>query len=386
MKRVVASASLVFVACGPGSPDAASPASAAEIAVAIPKEPSVARWDGRRHLVWEIVVENPSRDAIEVASVEIDAGAFGKKRFVEDELRARVKASTPVDVDAVADLRIAAKPPRAEPREIPAGGTAAIFVRVQNEDDAELPAQIHHVVTFRAGESTITRAIDVAPARVEELVLAAPLRGAGWFAADAPTDTAHHRRTMFRFHGAWHLGQRFAIDFNRIGSDGGVVKEGAPSDRNDSYLAWGQTAYAVADATVVAIHDGVAENAGDSGMAAQTPITVDNVSGNSIVLDLGGGRFAGYAHLRPGSLRVAMGDRVKRGQELALVGNSGNSGGPHLHFQVCDAPSFLVCEGTPFAFESFEHTPLGDTFTPIGKPERVQKQLFWTHHAIDFGT
>ncbi len=336
--------------------------------------------------MWEIVVTNPGREAIEIESVDVDAGAFGKKHFASDELRARVKPVAAVDADAIADMRVAGKPPKAEPREVPAGGAAVIFLRVQNEDDAELPAQIHHVVTMHEGESTITRAIDVAPARADDLVLAPPLRGAGWFAADAPTDTSHHRRTLFRFHGAWHLGQRFALDFNRVGADGGVVKEGEPNDRNASYLAWGQIVYAVADATVAAVRDGVADNPGDSGMAASTPITLENVAGNSIVLDLGGRRFAGYAHLQAGTVRVALGDRVKRGQALALVGNSGNSGGPHLHLQVCDAPSFLVCEGVPFAFESFEHTALGDTFVPIGKPARVERQLFWTHHAIDFGS
>jgi murein DD-endopeptidase MepM/ murein hydrolase activator NlpD len=41
-----------------------------------------------------------------------------------------------------------------------------------------------------------------------------------------------------------------------------------------------------------------------------------------------------YMHLRKGSLEVKKGDRVKEGQVIALSGNSGESTGPHLHFEI----------------------------------------------------
>ena len=261
----------------------------------------------------------------------------------------------------------------------------AAVLRLQSEDDVEMPATIHHVVTIRDGDRTYTRALDVAPSRAPELVLAPPLRGAGWVGGDGPVDTSRHRRTVLRFRGSWHLGQRFAIDWTRVGADGSVVREGAPTDANASYLAWGATVHAVADATVADVRDGIAENAGDNGLPEATPITLANVAGNAILLDLGDGRFAGYAHLQPGSLKVKKGERVTRGQALALVGNSGNSGMPHLHFQVCDAPTFLDCEGLPYALESFEHTPLGDAGTAIGPAVHAQRELLYNRHATDFG-
>jgi murein DD-endopeptidase MepM/ murein hydrolase activator NlpD len=49
-----------------------------------------------------------------------------------------------------------------------------------------------------------------------------------------------------------------------------------------------------------------------------------------VILALGKGRFAFYAHLKPGSLRVKRGDRVREGEVLALLGNSGSSTGPHF--------------------------------------------------------
>jgi murein DD-endopeptidase MepM/ murein hydrolase activator NlpD len=45
---------------------------------------------------------------------------------------------------------------------------------------------------------------------------------------------------------------------------------------------------------------------------------------------------------------VKVGERVKQGQVMALVGNSGNSTEPHLHFHVADANSPLGAEGLPY--------------------------------------
>jgi murein DD-endopeptidase MepM/ murein hydrolase activator NlpD len=73
-----------------------------------------------------------------------------------------------------------------------------------------------------------------------------------------------------------------------------------------------------------------------------------------VILDLGNGKYAFYAHLQPGSLRVKVGDRVKRGQLIGLVGNSGNSTEPHLHFHLSDSTSPLGAEGIPYVHESYE--------------------------------
>jgi murein DD-endopeptidase MepM/ murein hydrolase activator NlpD len=60
-----------------------------------------------------------------------------------------------------------------------------------------------------------------------------------------------------------------------------------------------------------------------------------------------------YAHMKPGSVRVRVGQRVHRGQMLGQLGNSGNSATPHLHLQVQVAPSF-VSDGLPFVFNRFQ--------------------------------
>lgn len=85
-------------------------------------------------------------------------------------------------------------------------------------------------------------------------------------------------------------------------------------------------------------------------------MTLEEADGNHIVLDLGGGKYALYAHLKPGSVKVREGDTVKRGQVMAQVGNTGNTTAPHLHFHIMDGPSTLGSNGLPYVIDSFEVT------------------------------
>ncbi|OEU86370.1 peptidase M23 [Streptomyces abyssalis] len=90
--------------------------------------------------------------------------------------------------------------------------------------------------------------------------------------------------------------------------------------------------------------------------------------GNHVVLDMGEGVHAVFAHLRRGSLRVSPGDRVPAGAQLADCGNSGNSSDPHLHFQLMDGPDVAVAHGLPFEWrytddDGNEHTGVPANFT-----------------------
>jgi murein DD-endopeptidase MepM/ murein hydrolase activator NlpD len=83
-------------------------------------------------------------------------------------------------------------------------------------------------------------------------------------------------------------------------------------------------------------------------------VTAETAPGNHVIIDMGGGRYALYAHLMPGSVAVAVGEVVARGQLLARVGNSGNRDAPHLHFHVMDRASAFDANGLPFVFDRME--------------------------------
>jgi murein DD-endopeptidase MepM/ murein hydrolase activator NlpD len=188
--------------------------------------------------------------------------------------------------------------------------------------------------------------ISVAP----PIVLGPPLRGPNWVAVNGPDNSSGHRRALLPFNGNTAIGQRFAIDWIRSGPDGRTF-DGDPNNVK-SYRAYGQELLAVVDGVIASTKDGIPDNL--PGAHRAVPIGPDTIAGNYVVLDVGGGRFAFYGHVLPGSLRVKPGEKVRRGHVLGLVGNSGNSDEPHLHFHVGDLPSLLEAEGLPYVIDSFE--------------------------------
>jgi hypothetical protein len=113
---------------------------------------------------------------------------------------------------------------------------------------------------------------------------------------------------------------------------GTQLYEGEQSIYN--YYGWEQPVVAVADGVIVAAIDTYSDyNLGRTGGLYEA---------NYLQLDCGGGVFCYYGHLRQRSLRVRVGDRVQQGEVLGLVGNSGLSDMPHLHFSMMDADGFSI--------------------------------------------
>jgi len=112
---------------------------------------------------------------------------------------------------------------------------------------------------------------------------------------------------------------------------------------------------AVSDGVVVAAADGTADSTPTLERSSENSNQPDvaSVAGNSATIEVGPGCYAHYVHLQSGSLRVKAGDRVRKGEVIGALGNSGNSTGPHLHFQVTNGPSLLGSEGIPYVFDRF---------------------------------
>src|SRR5262249_8397083 len=210
--------------------------------------------------------------------------------------------------------------------------------------------------------SVRTQQLDGATVQVTAAAVAIgpPLRGGPWLTANGPADVSGHRRSLIPIYGTPSIAQRFAIDFVKLADDDKTFT--GDQLKNENYHAEGNEALAVANGTVVEVKDSIPENVPGVNSRA-VPITLETVGGNHVIIDIGGGYYAFYAHLKPGSLKVKLGDKVTRGQVIGLVGNTGNSTEPHLPFHVADAISPLGSEGVPYRLDSFEVVGHCTTFT-----------------------
>lgn len=120
------------------------------------------------------------------------------------------------------------------------------------------------------------------------------------------------------------------------------------------WIGYGADVLAVADGVVRDVRDGQLEHAPLTPQPEPESLTAHGLFGNYVVLEIAPGAFATYAHLQRGSVRVHAGETVRRGDLLGRLGQSGNSGAPHLHFQLSNAATFEGAEGLPFLFDHFD--------------------------------
>ena len=79
---------------------------------------------------------------------------------------------------------------------------------------------------------------------------------------------------------------------------------------------------------------------------------IKDVRGNYITIKHQNGEYSTICHIKKGTFKVKEGEFVKEGQVIAKVGNSGNTMGPHIHFQVQNGPDFNKSEGVKITFKN----------------------------------
>ena len=129
-----------------------------------------------------------------------------------------------------------------------------------------------------------------------------------------------------------HETQRYALDIIRTKDSFSYQDD---PTKNENYYAFGEPLYAAADGTVVEIKNDLPDNT-PGVMNAEEP------AGNFVVIDHGNNEYSITAHLKEGSVAVKKGDKVKRGDLIGELGNSGNSSEAHLHFQVSDGADLFT--------------------------------------------
>jgi murein DD-endopeptidase len=318
------------------------------VAMPYPPEAQILDGAGHRHSAYELYVTNFSKTPVRITRLDVN-GKDDQK--IVATLSASGKQLAAMFVPATGGDGTKPSDPNLKP-----GETGAFFIFVDWLPGRDDPDTFDTAITIeqhgeRSASGTIhTTALDVN--QDDPIVIHSPLLGKNWLAANGPSNTSAHRRAMLPINGQPHIGQRYAIDWIQLGDDGKAFS-GDEHD-NKSYHAWDQEIHAVADGKIVEVKDGIPENVPNSGKLA-VQITSDTLPGNHIIQELSEGHYAAYAHLRPGTIKVKVGDTVHAGDVLAHLGNTGNSSEPHLHFQVCDAPSFPASEGLPFAIDQYTY-------------------------------
>lgn len=186
-----------------------------------------------------------------------------------------------------------------------------------------------------------------------------PLKG-NLHMAFVPLSYIHHRGSA---------SQEFAMDVvGAVQKDADSFTEiSTPNPKKlTDYGIWGQDVMAMGDGVVVEMGDKFPEDRMSDPAKFTDPkyvqallkeligkIAATNaVAGNYVTIDHGKGEYSVYCHLKEGSIRVQRGDRAKKGMVIGQVGNTGNSGAPHLHFQLMDSADFLTGNGLPVMFEN----------------------------------
>ncbi|MEA2372949.1 MAG: hypothetical protein QOH12_3343, partial [Solirubrobacteraceae bacterium] len=308
-----------------------------------PVEPAVPfrASDGRYIVTYELRVQNPTPLTLVLSRVSVSTAGGD---VIEKLDRAQVAAA------------LALPGARSGVAALQEGQLATLYLTLAFKDRAKIPDRLLPRITVTAARLRGGRAAS-SPATVRVLnafavpVLGPPLApGRRFVAADSCCSSERHRRALLPIGNRLWLAQRFAVDWEQIDASGRFVRRGGDPAKSADYTIYGARAIAAGDATIIHVVDGLPAQRPGRLPAGLLPHETD---GNSIVARLDDGLYMLYGHLQAGSIKVKVGEKVKRGALLGLVGNSGNTSAPHLHFHVMDGPSPLSSEGVPYVIDAF---------------------------------
>ncbi|MBC7998901.1 MAG: M23 family metallopeptidase [Leptolyngbya sp.] len=295
--------------------------------------------DGKWNLVYELLLLNYNSKESKILSLDIT-----------DSKNALVKGYNPTNMGRFMTNLNGPKTPGV----LPAGGSAVVWVNLEFPSKEIAPKVLNHKLSTQAEFGGKVRNFDnnSYQVKVEEkgaVVVGPPLKGGRWFVSGGYAGNEGHRRALFPLTNRLVNAQRYAIDWLLMTEDDHVLK--GDEKLSTSFVGYGKPILAVANGTVCGVVDHFKDQV--PGLATGDD-RVLSPGGNTIVVDIGNGNYAFYAHLKPGSIKVKEGQKVSKGEQIAELGNAGNSTAPHLHFHVMDGPSILGSRGVPYAFESFE--------------------------------
>lgn len=329
--------------------------------------------DGKTYLMYELKVINITRSPMTLTKLEL-----------QDPLNNNASV-------AVLDAEYLIKNTHLAIKEGPANvlttnEAAVINVNLVLPAD-KVPSAIEHVLTVKTDQpyslvpaEAAERLARVAVGTQPPVVIGPPLKGDGWVAANV-SDNYGHRNAKFPMDGNIYIPERWAVDWIKLNDQGRLFKGDVNDLRN--YPPYGEDLIAVKDGVVIKVVDQYDDlKIGES----LKNMSLDNIGGNYVLLDIGDGLSAFYAHAIKGSIVVKEGDRVRRGQVIGKLGNTGNSTGPHLHFHIVQGRSAVSAQGVPYMIDSFEVTGQATSMEELercfldGKPVPLTHKFTGRHY------
>lgn len=304
--------------------------------------------DGLRHLAYELHITSIYGDTGPLMPQSLDV-------YADD-------GRTPLARFSAADLAGMGRPAPAEhaPVTIEPGKRVVIYVWLTLPAGSAVPRTLRHRMVFATAKHTtaLLDGVRVALNTEAPMLVGPPLRGGLWLAHEGPGNAhSHHWGSLVAVNGQVTIPQRYALDLVGIDPHGHAMRadvKDAGQSRHADWIGYGADVLAVADGMVRDVRDGQGEHPPLTPQPEPESLTAQGLFGNYVVLEIEPGVYASYAHLQRGSVKVRVGERVRRGQLLGRLGQSGNSAAPHLHFQLSNATTFEGSEGLPFAFDHFD--------------------------------
>ncbi|MFN2602091.1 MAG: M23 family metallopeptidase [Gemmatimonadaceae bacterium] len=175
-----------------------------------------------------------------------------------------------------------------------------------------------------------------------------PIRGHGIIGQDYVTNGGHG--------GHGDFSDEFGIDIDGLDQNDGELSN---ANENAADAGWGREILAPAAGTVVYARNDVPTNPHPGEAPAEDwyrPLhdPVNASAGNCVIIDHGNSEYSVMMHMQTGSVTVKVGDRVTMGQVIGKLGNSGDSFGPHLHYQLQSGPRLWQYQSLPVKFQNLD--------------------------------
>lgn len=344
-RRIVAACALGLMLGAASAGD--SPAATTALSVeAIGPGRTVLANDGHRHIEYDLLITNAFVGDVTLESLTVRSGQRVLQQLEGEQLAAHTH---PILRESIPTQTI-------EP-----SSTVEVILDVSLPADARVPERLTHEISYTLPDEALANAVissgtvrgpSVKVQNQKPMVISPPLRGSSWWVGGGCCDPNQRHRAVLLSNGKGRslAAEMFDIDWLQL--SGNRLFTGTGSELTD-YPGYGANVYSVSAGVVTKVLENLPE----------APLTGPNTDvksaeefgGNTVIVRIAPHRFGFYAHFQPGSIRVKVGQEVTPGQVLGLLGNTGNSAAPHLHFGIHNGPDPSTSASLPWVFDRYEY-------------------------------